>query len=108
MSGVNTSGEPSKSGFLSRQDLMAGLDEIGAMGHVRVRGLMTVGPLSDDAGRVRSSFSQLRSLYDEIRAGGGLPSFDTLSMGMSGDFEDAIAEGSTMVRIGSAIFGARS
>ncbi|MGA2976025.1 MAG: YggS family pyridoxal phosphate-dependent enzyme [Spirochaetia bacterium] len=104
---LNTSGEPSKSGFLSRQDLLAGLDEISAMSHVRVRGLMTVGPLSDDQGRVRSSFSQLRSLFDEMRAGGGLPFFDTLSMGMSGDFEAAIEEGSTLVRIGTALFGAR-
>jgi len=68
---------------------------------------MTVGPLSDDQGRVRSSFSQLRSLFDEMRAGGGLPFFDTLSMGMSGDFEAAIEEGSTLVRIGTALFGAR-
>lgn len=104
---LNTSGEPSKSGFLSRQDLLAGLDEIGAMSHVRVRGLMTVGPLSDDQGRVRSSFSQLRSLFDEMRRGGGLPFFDTLSMGMSGDFELAIEEGATLVRIGTALFGAR-
>jgi pyridoxal phosphate enzyme (YggS family) len=104
---LNTSGEPTKSGFLSRQELLAGLEIIGRMTHLRVRGLMTVGPLSDDAQRVRSSFAALRSLFDEIKAGGGLPSFDTLSMGMSSDFEIAIEEGSTLVRLGTALFGSR-
>lgn len=66
---------------------------------------MTVGPLSDEETRIRSAFSLLRSLFDEIRD--GQTSFDTLSMGMSGDFEQAIEEGSTLVRIGTALFGPR-
>ncbi|MFI5369659.1 MAG: alanine racemase, partial [Spirochaetia bacterium] len=76
--------------------------------HLRVRGLMTVGPLSDDVRRVRASFAALRSVFEEIRAGEGLPFFDTLSMGMSGDFEIAIEEGATLVRVGTALFGQRT
>jgi pyridoxal phosphate enzyme (YggS family) len=102
---LNTSGEASKSGFHSRADLLAALDIIRALPHLAVRGLMTVGPLSEDESRIRASFSSLRALFDEIRP--GFPGFDTLSMGMSGDFESAIEEGSTLVRIGTALFGQR-
>ena len=104
---LNTSGEPTKSGFLSRQDLRDGLEVIGKLAHLRVRGLMTVGPRSDDVQKIRSSFAALRSVFEEIRAGGGLPFFDTLSMGMSSDFEIAIEEGATLVRVGTALFGHR-
>ena len=104
---LNTSGETSKSGFLSRDALLDALDAIGRLAQVRVRGLMTVGPLSDDETRVRASFGLLRGLFAEIKAGGGLPAFDTLSMGMSGDFALAIEEGSTLVRVGTALFGSR-
>jgi hypothetical protein len=104
---LNTSGEPTKSGFLSRRELRAGLETIGKLTHLRVRGLMTVGPLSDDTQKIRSSFALLRSVFEEIQAGGGLPFFDTLSMGMSTDFEIAIEEGATLVRVGTALFGRR-
>ena len=104
---LNTSGEPTKSGFLSRGALLAGLETIGKLPHLRVRGLMTVGPLSDDTREIRSSFGALRSAFEEIRAGGGLPFFDTLSMGMSSDFEIAVDEGATLVRVGTALFGRR-
>jgi hypothetical protein len=104
---LNTSGEPTKSGFLSRDELLAGLEIIGKLAQLRVRGLMTVGPLSDDVQRIRSSFAALRTLFEEIRSGGGLPFFDTLSMGMSSDFEIAIEEGATLVRVGTALFGRR-
>lgn len=103
---MNTSGEQSKSGYLSRDELLRSMEVIRGLSHLRVRGLMTVGPLSDDEARIRSAFSLLRTLYEEIRAGGGA-GFDTLSMGMSGDFEAAIEEGSTLVRIGTALFGPR-
>jgi hypothetical protein len=103
----NTSGESSKSGFPARGEALAGCDAIARMAHLCVRGLMTVGPLGDDQRRIHASFAALRSLYEEIRSGGGLPFFDTLSMGMSGDFEAAIEEGSTLVRIGTALFGQR-
>jgi PLP dependent protein len=105
---LNTSGEESKSGFRSRGELLESLDAIGRLAGLRVRGLMTVGPLGGDEKAVRSSFSMLRNLFQEIRAGGGFSSFDTLSMGMSGDFEIAIEEGSTLVRVGTALFGTRS
>jgi PLP dependent protein len=103
---LNTSGEESKSGFHSREDLLAGLEAISRLAHLRVRGLMTVGPMTDNQAAIRSSFAALRSLFDELRAR-GLTDFDTLSMGMSGDFETAIEEGSTLVRIGTALFGSR-
>jgi PLP dependent protein len=104
---LNTSGELTKSGFHSREELLAALETVGTLAHVKVRGLMTVGPLSEDMYRVRSSFAALRALFEEIRSGGGLGQFDTLSMGMSGDFETAIEEGATLVRIGTALFGHR-
>jgi len=102
---LNTSGEDSKSGFRTRDDLLAGLDVVGKLSRLRLRGLMTVGPLTDNPQKIRSSFSQLHSLFEEIRP--GLPGFDILSMGMSGDFELAIEEGATLVRLGTALFGPR-
>jgi pyridoxal phosphate enzyme (YggS family) len=102
---LNTSGEASKSGFKSTEDLLAGLDVILKLTHLRTRGLMTVGPLTEESGRVRASFSCLRKLFEEIRA--GLSAFDTVSMGMSGDFELAVEEGATIVRLGTALFGPR-
>jgi pyridoxal phosphate enzyme (YggS family) len=104
---MNTSAEATKSGFSSRQALLEGLDAIARLPHLAVRGLMTVGPLSEDADRIRGAFAALRSLFEELRSGGGLPRFDTLSMGMSGDFELAVEEGSTLVRLGTALFGSR-
>ncbi len=104
---MNTSGEESKHGARTRDELLACLDAAAAMPGLRVRGLMTVGPLTADRSAVRRSFAALASLFNEIRTQ-GIPGFDTLSMGMSGDFEEAIEEGSTLVRIGSAIFGPRN
>jgi len=104
---LNTSGEQSKSGFRSRDELLACLESVAAMQHLRPRGLMTVGPLTDDEGRIRSAFASLRALFQEIGTG-SFPGFDILSMGMSGDFEAAIEEGSTLVRIGTALFGRRA
>jgi PLP dependent protein len=104
---LNASGESSKSGFSTRGEALAGCDAISRMAHLRLRGLMTVGPLSDDQRRIHASFAALRSLYEEIRTGGGFSFIDTLSMGMSGDFEAAIEEGSTLVRVGTALFGQR-
>jgi pyridoxal phosphate enzyme (YggS family) len=102
---LNTSGEQSKSGFRSREDLLSGLASVGKLSRLRLRGLMTVGPLTDDTQKIRVAFSQLRSLFEEISP--GLPDFDTLSMGMSGDFELAIEEGATLIRLGTALFGPR-
>jgi pyridoxal phosphate enzyme (YggS family) len=105
---VNTSGEKSKSGFLSRDALFSGLESIAAIPMIVIRGLMTVGPFTTDEARVRTAFRTLAGLFREAAEGMGSPAFDTLSMGMSSDFETAIEEGSTLVRIGTALFGQRS
>jgi len=104
---VNTSGEPQKYGFGLEEALKA-LDEVKDVEGVKVLGLMTVGPLTEDDQRVRKAFRRLKAVFQEA-AKLGLPNIQMkhLSMGMSGDFEMAIEEGSNMVRIGSAIFGAR-
>jgi len=105
---VNTSGEASKYG-LQPDDTAAFLRELPAFSGLRVRGLMTLALFSAEAARVRECFVLLRTLRDQLRqdapAGIGL---DDLSMGMSGDYEIAIEEGATVVRVGQAIFGARN
>ena len=104
---VNTSGEASKFG-LSPEDVPAFVRELPAFSSLRVRGLMTLALFSDDAALVRPCFVRLRTLRDRLRqeAPDGI-SMEELSMGMSGDFELAIAEGATTVRVGTAIFGRR-
>ena len=72
---------------------------------IALRGLMCVPPPQSNAGAERAVFARLRILLEELNASGH--KLDTLSMGMSGDFESAIAEGATVVRIGTALFGAR-
>lgn len=79
---------------------------IGECPFLSVEGLMTIGPLTEDEARVRRSFASLRELAEKARREFSLP-LPELSMGMSGDFSWAIEEGSTMVRIGSALFGER-
>lgn len=74
-----------------------------ALPNVRVKGLMGMASFSDDAATVRNEFGQLKALFDQYASN----TFTTLSMGMSGDYQMAIEEGSTMVRIGSLLFGAR-
>jgi len=102
---VKTSDEPSKYGV--PPDALPGLlDELARMDTLRVRGLMTLAIHSDEPVRVRACFRLLRELRDRLRDGGS--PLQRLSMGMSGDFEIAVEEGSTEVRIGTAIFGARA
>ncbi|WP_454696827.1 YggS family pyridoxal phosphate-dependent enzyme [Achromobacter aegrifaciens] len=106
---VKTSSEPSKYG-MDPAEVSAFLRRVAAdYPTLRVQGLMTLAVNSSDAAEVRACFRALRELRDRLRQE-NLPgvSLDRLSMGMSGDFELAIEEGSTEVRIGSAIFGARS
>jgi len=105
---VNTSGEASKYG-LAPEAVPAFLRALPAMSALRVRGLMTLALFSGDSARVRQCFVCLRGLRDQLRhsAPAGM-SLDELSMGMSGDFEIAIEEGATVVRVGQAIFGARA
>ncbi|WP_372054657.1 YggS family pyridoxal phosphate-dependent enzyme [Tistrella mobilis] len=104
---VNTSDEESKYG-LPPEEVAGFLKELPAFSALKVRGLMTLALFSAEAARVRRCFVLLRELRDRLRqdAPAGL-SLDELSMGMSGDFEIAIEEGATVVRVGQAIFGAR-
>ena len=104
---VNTSGEASKYG-LTPEGVPAFMQALPAFSALRVRGLMTLALFSSEAERVRQCFVLLRSLRDRLRqsAPAGI-TLDELSMGMSGDFEIAIEEGATVVRVGQAIFGAR-
>ncbi|MGG4604064.1 YggS family pyridoxal phosphate-dependent enzyme [Paenalcaligenes sp. Me131] len=104
---VNTSGEASKYG-LEPENVQAFVEQLPAFSALRVRGLMTLALFSAEAERVRQCFILLRNLRDQLRqtAPAGI-SMDELSMGMSGDFEIAIEEGATVVRVGQAIFGAR-
>lgn len=97
---VKTSPEATKHG-LAPADLAALLAQLGSFDTLRVRGLMTIATRTDDEVEVRRCFAQLRELAKQH----GLP---RLSMGMSGDFALAIAEGATEVRMGSAIFGPRA
>jgi PLP dependent protein len=78
---------------------------VAALPRIKLRGLMCVPPPQPDAAAERAVFARLRHALEELNAGG--LKLDTLSMGMSGDFESAIAEGATLVRIGTALFGAR-
>jgi hypothetical protein len=105
---VNTSAEAGKFGVHRPEELFALLDGILEESLLNVRGLMTVGPLTADAGQIRRSFGTLRELYQTAIRRYPQLSLDTLSMGMSGDFEIAVEEGSTLVRIGTALFGARA
>ncbi|MBT8491534.1 MAG: YggS family pyridoxal phosphate-dependent enzyme [Deltaproteobacteria bacterium] len=96
---VNLAGEASKSGVAAGQ-CAALVDHARATAGVDCRGLMTMPPLTDDPERVRPHFRRLRELASEL----GLPE---LSMGTTGDFEVAIAEGATLIRVGTAVFGPR-
>jgi len=104
---VNVAQEASKSGT-SIDEALALVSQVGQLPHLRVRGLMTMPPFFDDPEAARPYFRQLRQLAETIRAA-ALPgvTLDELSMGMSGDFEVAIEEGATLVRVGTAIFGER-
>ncbi|MFG0327350.1 MAG: alanine racemase, partial [Phycisphaerales bacterium JB037] len=83
-------------------------EQIDTMVHVRVRGLMTMAPYSENPEDARPVFARCRELFEEMKlAGLGDGRFNILSMGMSGDYEVAIEEGSNLVRVGSAIFGPR-
>jgi len=112
-------GEASKSGFPSTESLFEAVGtyvslkerERGANGvpcPMRLVGLMTMAPFTDDEELIRASFRRLSGAAEQLRERFDLPGFDQLSMGMSDDFEIAVEEGATLLRIGTAIFGARS
>ncbi len=103
---VNLAGEASKFGYGPKQ-LLAELREINSLPRLEIHGLMTVPPWTPDAETSRPHFRRLRELKAECEQILGAP-LPHLSMGMSGDFEVAIEEGATMVRIGTALFGPRT
>ena len=100
---VNVSGEDTKGGF-TPEGLRGGFDELQGLEHLRLRGLMTMAPLTEDAEHVRPVFAALRELRDELAAGSSLDDFTELSMGMTNDFEVAVEGGATLVRVGSALY----
>lgn len=102
---VNTSGESAKSGFTPTEAPEA-LHQLTEMPGLEVCGLMTMAPFVDDEKVLRGAFSRLRAIHEDAKS---LPGYvgRELSMGMTNDFELAVAEGSTMVRIGTALFGER-
>ncbi len=113
---INVSGEASKYGFRGynwyrdaavRSGLLEAIDEVTQLPNLKARGLMTMAPFGVDEATIRRVFADLYSLREELQtvAGARLP---VLSMGMTDDFELAIEEGATMVRVGRAIFGARA
>jgi PLP dependent protein len=103
----NISREAAKSGFEDRESLFSVISAAAAMKHVVVRGLMTIGPLTDDDAAVRADFKAMRVLFEEVQRSFPACQIDVLSMGMSGDWRIAVEEGSTMIRLGTAIFGER-
>ena len=105
---VNIGREESKGGCLP-EDLPALARQAMVLPHVRLRGLMSIPPAAAAPGANRSFFAETRQLYVDIRRqiGDNNTDIDCLSMGMSGDYEDAIREGATLVRVGTALFGPR-
>jgi PLP dependent protein len=113
---VNVSGEASKDGFdlagwEERPDLLDGffaeVDRLLALSHLRVGGLMTIAPWGDDAAAARPTFRSAQRLRDALAQRFPAADWSALSMGMTDDFEVAIEEGATIVRVGRAIFGSR-
>ena len=105
---VNVGGEASKSGF-TVEEAAAVAARMGEFPAVHLRGLMAIPPISQNPGDNCKFFAQMRNLFVDIKGKKcDNVSMDCLSMGMSDDFTDAIAEGSTMIRVGTAIFGARN
>lgn len=105
---VNVSGEDSKSG-VAPDDAATLAAQVAALPRLRLVGFMTIGANTDDESRVRAGFARLRRIRDEVLASGtpGTANAAELSMGMSGDLELAVAEGATIVRLGTAVFGTR-
>ena len=104
---VHVAQEETKSGWAKKElDTYLATGKLQAMEHVRVRGVMTIASNTDDEAIVRSDFERIRTIFEELKPTFG-NEFDTLSIGMSDDYPIALEYGSTMVRIGTAIFGQR-
>lgn len=105
---INIGGEASKSGF-SVSDAWQALEQMETFSSLRLRGLMAIPPVSEKKGDNLRYFAKMYELYVDMRGKKyDNTSIDCLSMGMSGDFADAISQGSTMVRVGTSIFGPRN
>jgi pyridoxal phosphate enzyme (YggS family) len=102
---VNVDDDPAKAGF-DPADLERAIHRLGKLEHLDLRGLMTIGRLSHDPEAARPTFQRLRSIAERLRADGARLG-EALSMGMTDDFEVAVEEGATIVRVGRAIFGKR-
>lgn len=102
-------GEESKSGYTSEEELIKSIElcKNGEVPHIEPMGLMTMAPFTDDKDLIRNSFRKLKNLSEKLQKMYPNLNLSELSMGMSGDFEIAIEEGATMVRVGTAIFGER-
>ena len=103
---INASGETQKHGFLP--DQLNDISECFNIPNINIEGLMTVGPFTRDKEKIRDSFIQLRALRTRIKQSVIQSDMMELSMGMSGDYEIAVEEGSTMIRLGTALFGRRT
>jgi len=103
----NSSGEETKSGFAESGELLEAADQIRALPGLSLRGLMTIGPFTEDRAKICGAFEKTRLLFEQLRTQLPDEAIDTLSMGMTDDLAIAISEGSTEVRIGTAIFGSR-
>lgn len=105
---VDSSGEETKFG-IDPAEVVRMVEDVGKLSNLRVRGLMTIGPLTEDETRVRHSFKLTKALFDEVRDKHfANVDMEYLSMGMSGDYKIAVEEGSNMVRIGTSLFGSRT
>jgi pyridoxal phosphate enzyme (YggS family) len=100
-------GEESKSGFADEAELERAIELALGLATLRPRGLMTMAPYTEDEKAIRASFSRCARAFEALGARYGLSRWDTLSMGMTNDYSLAIEEGSTLLRIGTAIFGER-
>lgn len=104
---INIGGEDSKTGF-DKIAFEEALHQISLLSNINVKGLMTIPPICDNTLELEKYFDKMNAYYNEIKNGNyNNFNFDILSMGMSGDYKEAILHGSNLVRVGSAIFGAR-
>lgn len=104
----NTSDEKTKSGFDDQKTFFETVDQIRELEYINIKGLMTIAPFTSDEKAVAASFRKLASLFNSLSVKHPDLKLDTLSMGMSSDFRIAIEEGSTIIRIGTRLFGARN
>ncbi len=104
---LNTSGESTKHGFESIDQAFEAAAAIVKLDALELRGAMTIGPFTNDEQQIRAAFAYLRGFYKRLQSAYPDHAVDTLSMGMSNDFELAIQEGATMIRPGSVLFGPR-